>query len=221
MKKRLLGVGLSASLSACGPVYCVARGSRVRTPGGERAIEDLRAGDEVVAVDPATGATAVSRLMAVIGSTRECGTLSFGARRLCVTSDHPLYDPVAKGFFPAGDWLLGARTHLAELTEAGLEVITVDGVEVFSRVDEVFDLTVEHAWHTFVAEGVLVHNKQPAQCLVPDGGGFVSYTGNAPGNEPCTCADGGVGRWSCTSTGGDAVCVACGSRADGGVDGGP
>jgi hypothetical protein len=220
MKKLLLGVGLSTSLSACGPVYCVARGSRVRTPDGERPIEELRVGDEVVTADPATGATAASRLVAVVGSTRECGTLSFGGRRLCVTSDHPLYDPLAKGFFPAGDWLLGARTHLAALTESGLEALAVDRVEVFSRVDEVFDLTVEHAWHTFVAEGVLVHNKQPAGCDVPDASGFVSYTGPSAGQQPCSCADGGVGRWQCALSGGQAVCVACGG-GDGGVDGGP
>lgn len=216
MKKLLLRVGLSASLSACGPVYCVARGSRVRTPGGERPIEELRVGDEVVAVDPATGATCASRLAAVVGSTRECGTLTLGDRRLSVTSDHPLYDPLAKGFFVAGDWLLGRRTHLALVTDEGLRVVAVERVEVFTRVDEVFDLTVEHEWHTFVAEGVLVHNKPAADCKVPDGGGFVAYTGGAVGTEPCTCTDGREGRWTCDSSGGTPVCVACG-----GVDGGP
>lgn len=220
MKKLLLGAGLSTTLTACSPVYCVARGSRVRTPDGERPIESLRRGDELVVADPATGATAVSRLVAIVGSTRECGTLSFVGRRLSVTSDHPLYDPLARDFFPAGDWLLGKRTHLAMPTGSGLQVLAVEQVEVFSRVDEVFDLTVEHAWHTFVAEGVLVHNKQPAPCDAPDANEFIAYTGPTAGSQPCSCADGGVGRWRCELSGGQAVCVACGG-ADGGVDGGP
>lgn len=220
MKKLLLGVGLSGSLSACGPFYCIARGSRVRTPLGDRPIEDLRVGDEVVAVDPATGATCVSRLVAIRSSTRECGTLTLDDRRLSVTSDHPLYDPLAKGFFVAGDWLLGTRTHVAVLTDAGLRTVAVERVEAFTRIDEVFDLSVEHEWHTFVAEGVLVHNKPPAGCSAPDQNEFVSYTGATAGTQPCTCTDGGVGRWQCDSSGGRAVCVACGA-ADGGADGGP
>lgn len=78
----------------------VARGSRVRTPTGARLIEELEVGHELVVADPATGLTAVSRLEAVIKSTRECGTLRFSGRALSVTSDHPLSDPQARGFFP-------------------------------------------------------------------------------------------------------------------------
>ena len=82
-----MGLGVASSLAACGPFpFCVARGSRVKTPRGERPIEELELGDEIVVADPTTGLTAVSRLEAVIKST--------------VASDHPLHDPHARGFFP-------------------------------------------------------------------------------------------------------------------------
>jgi hypothetical protein len=170
-------------------------------------------GHDVIAVDPQTGATCQTRLVAMVKSTRECGTLGFRDRRLLVTSDHPIFDPMERRFAPAGDWLLGKRTHLAEVTATGLVAIRIDSVQVFSRIEDVFDLTVEHPWHTFVAETVLVHNKQPAGCTFPDGGGFVSYTGPTDGIEPCGCANGRQGLWRCASSGARATCESCGADA--------
>ncbi|MDP1921027.1 MAG: Hint domain-containing protein [Myxococcales bacterium] len=223
MKKLLMGLGVASSLAACGPFYCVARGARVKTPTGPRPIEDLEVGDEIVVADPATGMTAVSRLEAIIKSTRECGTLRFSGRALSVTSDHPLYDPQARGFFPAGDWLLGLRTHLFEITDSGAVVVPVENFDAFTRIDDVFDLTVAHEWHTFIAEGVLVHNKQPPEvtCTTPTGQTVRSYS---PG-PACSCADGGIGQWDCDSAG-SASCERCtapdGGSSDGGsADGGP
>lgn len=221
MKRLLLGLGVASSLAACGPFpFCVARGSRVRTPTGPRRIEELEVGDELVVADPATGLTAVSRLEAVIKSTRECGTLRFSGRALSVTSDHPLYDPQAHGFFPAGDWLLGLRTHLLEITDSGAVAVPVENFEAFTRIDDVFDLTVAHEWHTFIAEGVLVHNKQPPSCTSPTGDRVSMYEERGP---RCDCADGGVGEWVCdVNRSPQVTCERCGGARDGGAtDGGP
>ncbi|MBL8923324.1 MAG: hypothetical protein JNJ54_31015 [Myxococcaceae bacterium] len=225
MKKLFAGLGVASSLAACGPFpFCVARGSRVKTPAGHRPIEELEVGDELIVADPETGLTAVGRLEAVKQSTRECGTLRFSGRALSVTSDHPLYDPRARGFFPAGDWLLGRRSHLLEISDSGASIVRVEASEAFSRLDEVFDLTVAHEWHTFVAEGVLVHNKQPPSCTAPTGERVPMYATPGP---PCSCGDGGVGEWVCDANRSPSVtcerCVAvrdAGTR-DGGADGGP
>lgn len=210
MQKLLIGMGLS--LTACGPVVsCVARGARVQTPRGGRAIEDLRVGDEVVVANPATGLTVVSHITAITSATRECGSLEVGGRTLKLTSDHPVYDPIAKGFFPAGDWLLGDRKHLLEIGDDGPRVVQVDGAKLFCAVSEVFDLTVEHEWHTFVAEDIVVHNKQPAGCFVPDAGVFTSIATPEEERPICRCADAGIGRWTCTGSGGQPSCERCGS----------
>jgi hypothetical protein len=212
VKKLLISLGLASSISSCDFVACVARGTRVKTPRGERLIEELTVGDELVVVDPDTGMTAVSRISAITTSTRECGTLTFEDRKLAVTSDHPLYDPEVRAFFPAGDWLLGRRVQLLELGADGVRSVRVDAVEVYSRVDHVFDLTVEHEWHTFVAAGIVVHNKSPMvrECLGSDGGVI--------GREydRCACKDGGTGALSCDEgTGRTAECVDCQAK-DGG-----
>lgn len=225
MRHLLLGAGLA--MSGCGPFpFCVARGTRVRTPNGLVPVENLSVGDEIVVIEPSTGMTATSRLTALTSAMRECGTLSLGSRSLTVTSDHPLYDPLAKDFFPAGDWLLGTRKQLLSFTGDQVETITVANVVPFSCIAQVFDLTVEHEWHTFLAEDLVVHNKQPPPCTLADGSNL--YNGQTS-TQTCAC-DGGTGTYVCY--GGALVCEDCakelndagfndaGTR-DGGADGGP
>lgn len=218
--RRIVGLSLSSLLAGCG-VYplCVARGTRVRTKAGEKNVEDLRVGDMVIAVDPATGNQAVSPITAITTAQRECGTMWFAGRSLAVTSDHPLYDPVSKGFFPAGDWLLGERKSLLLVSAGTTSVITIDRVERFSKIDHVFDLTVEHEWHTFIAEGVVVHNKSPARLACPD----PSRDGGTNSDGlVCSCGPGYNGRWRCDgSSTANGRCTECEAAPDGGTrDGG-
>lgn len=189
---RTLLLGSAISVFGCGPtVFCVARGSRISVPGGgTRAVEDLRVGDEVIVVDPVGRATAVSRLTHIVGSKRECGSLTFDTGTLVVTPDHPLFDPDAGGFYPAGEWLLGDRSRVLRLVDGALEVSQPKAHALFSRMDDVFDLTVEHEWHTFVADGVVVHNKQPAYACASDDGSLLLQ--DRTDQVACTCKpDGG------------------------------
>ncbi|MDX2011077.1 MAG: Hint domain-containing protein [Myxococcaceae bacterium] len=136
----------------------------MRVPRGSRRVEALKLGDEVVCVDPETGERHVAQLCGIRSSRRECLALTVGAATLRCTSDHPLYDPDTKTWAPAGDWALGRRTALMHVPEDGaaslVRVPAVAGLAV--TLDEVFDLTVDHPLHNFVAEGVLVHNKSYA-----------------------------------------------------------
>ncbi|MFT3713621.1 MAG: Hint domain-containing protein [Archangium sp.] len=205
MNRFILGLGAALSLASCG---CVARGSKIATPRGQRRVEELAVGDEVTVVDPESGATSTSQLVAITVNPRECGSLHHARGTLCVTTDHPIYDPDARGFFPAGDWLTGKRKAVLVVTEEGPRRELLTSVEIFSRVDEVFDLTVAHEWHTFVADGVLVHNKEPI-CSVGVSG------------TSCTCANGAPGVLACTSPYGSPTCSACGFRIpDAGTDAG-
>lgn len=206
--RRWVAAAAAASGLGCGPFYppgCVARGTRVTTPGGSRRVEELAVGDEVIAIDPESGAFAVARLSAVRSVQREAGALTAAGRTLQVTSDHPLYDPDARGFFPAGDWLLGRRRNLLVFEGARCAVVTLERSEAFAALTDVFDLTVDHAWHTFVAEGVVVHNKSSRnECTVEVvDAGFASVTVGETNGPPCACpSDGGtarVGKWECAS----------------------
>lgn len=218
--RRWLAAAAAASSLGCGPFYCVARGTRVATPGGPRRVEGLRVGDEVFAVDPASGALAAAKLTAVRSARREVGSLQVAGRVLEVTSDHPLYDPDGAGFFPAGDWFLGRRERALWFDGERCRAVSVERALAFAGLAEVFDLTVDHPWHTFVAEGVVVHNKSPPLCQIdqPDAGWQSLRGGESGGTCGCQSSDGGMaptGQWHCPAGGGTAACV-CGS-----TDGGP
>jgi hypothetical protein len=124
-----------------------------------------------------------------------------------VTSAHPLYDVRAKTWAPAGDWLLGVRAEFATVHGA----TRVTDAERFVGVEEVFDLSVAHALHTFVADGVVVHNKiqRPEVCPVAadDGRTYEDH-------EVCECGplgEGTAGWVSCDGDGGAPRCF-CGDR---------
>lgn len=200
MRKPLLLAAFGLSLAGCFHTSCVARGSRVLTPDGWRPIEDLAIDDLVYCVDEDTGERIATPVVAIKSSMREVGCVEVAGISLRMTSDHPVYCPVDEVYAPAGDWFLGKRTELAITSDAGLERRTVDRVTVYVEVTEVFDISVEHELHNFVAEGVLVHNKKVARtcrfegqtvmdgaaCGCPGGeGGYVRC------DEPALCYCGG------------------------------
>jgi hypothetical protein len=217
MKRTLLGAAAAASLSlGCLPMTsCIARGMRVRTPGGLRPIEVLCEGDEVCCVDPASGELVTAKVVATRRATRECVRLEFSGGALLLTSDHPLYSPEDGAWAPAGDWVLEKRTRLLVVREGGrVEVAQVTSSSSYAGVHEVFDLTVDHALNDFVAEGVVVHNKsEPPRCASGPDGGVVHHW------DACECPGGGEGYSRCEPDQ-PAECVECPAPADGGTDGG-
>ncbi len=203
----LLGLGGAACNS------CVARGARVSTPSGPRPIESIRVGDAIHCVDVATRTVETTTVTAVRAATRETMRFAFGDAALRLTTDHPVFCPDEGVFAPAGDWVLGRRAALLRLTDAGLARVPVDADLAGAEIHDVFDLTVASAHHCFLAEGVLVHNKQPdldAGVVCSDRLGVEWSEGRV-----CECeGSAGFGRIECGVSG--AVCAGCGAPVDAG-----
>ena len=195
-----------AGFGGCTETSCVARGARVTTPSGLRPIEDLRVGDDIVCVDTHTGAMLTTSITAIRSASRECILLRAGDLALRCTSDHPVYDPDAEEWAPAGDWALGVRAALSAPSPSGLRRAQISGSRVFDGVHEVFDLTVASSHHNFIADGVLVHNKsEPYYC-------FHEEAQTYP-DADCECPDGEVGKVQCNAYRGESVCL-CEEPAD-------
>jgi hypothetical protein len=139
-------------------------------------IEDLNVGDEVLSVDPASGEACWTTIREIRSAHRECVRLSTSQGQLVCTSDHPVWSVERGEFSDAGNWALGYLTQLTRWSDDALESVEVSNTSVFAGVNEVFDLVLDDDPHTFVADGFLVHNKDPAcdpasgqECACPDG----------------------------------------------------
>ncbi|HEY0882728.1 MAG TPA: Hint domain-containing protein, partial [Archangium sp.] len=117
MKNTVLAAASALALSSCGAIFCIARGALVSTPRGKRRIEDLVVGDTVWCIDPETGERVEAPLVHVRAAKREIMRLEGEGFSLRCTTDHPLYDPVAKEWSAAGDWVLGKRSALLLIEE--------------------------------------------------------------------------------------------------------
>ena len=171
---------------------CVARGAVVRTPNGRRRIEDIEVGDTVFSVDPETGELVATTVTHIKSSERECVELVCGnGDTLVCTSDHPVYDPSAEEYADAGDWVTGEREAVLRVDGEQVRPHALESAVTYSGIREVFDLTVDHDLHNFVANGFLVHNKSPppSECQI---NGDVRVEG-----DPCECEDGDPGRVEC------------------------
>ncbi len=170
MKLTLLPIAISF-LSGCIFVEddsCVADGALVSTPQGLRAIESLRVGDLVWAVDLRTGERIPTPITKIRTATRECLALQLGERALQCTPDHPVYSATSKTFVPAIAFLQGEAREVLVVDDQGSRVEPVQAVRTDVGLRRVFDLTVASEHHNFVANGVLVHNKSEA-CYVTGG----------------------------------------------------
>lgn len=170
----ILGSAIALVLVACSSSedttdwgQCFVGRTRVKTPGGERSLEDLRAGDEILACDPLTGALAIRKIVGLIAHP-EKPTLTLDAGDLHVigvTREHPIWVAsrgedgawVAAGGLRPGDVLRVLEPGASMATLRVLEAVHATG-----RSEKVFDLSVEGPEHTFFADGILVHNKTVA-----------------------------------------------------------
>ena len=133
---------------------CFPAGTGIATPQGARPIEALAAGEEVLSIDPA-GQTVRSPVKTILVNKSPLLKIKTSGGSLLATEDHPI--GLGEGRFrPAGDLRPGDR--IARWKDGRLTTEMVRDVDPGPGEGLVFNLEVAGP-HTFIAEGVVVHNK--------------------------------------------------------------
>ncbi len=158
-----LTAGLAVAFGCACEGSCFVGSTRVKVPGGDRAIRELRLGDEVMAYDLAAGTLVAVRVRAVHSGrvaevyrvTRPGGVLAG------VTASHPIFEVGLQQFVRADELAPESRLLVLDgVVEAEVRPAIIEGIERVALNDlvTVFNLTVDGP-STYFAEGVLVHNK--------------------------------------------------------------
>ena len=156
---------------------CFAAGTPVSTASGAAAIETLRPGDAVLAVKESGALVPASVTRLALHSAGECYRLRVGGAELRVTGEHPLC--VGPGAFRRVDELRPGDLVLA-IDGRALVPSRVESVERLSGDVTVCDLSVDGP-HTFVACGVVAHNKGGGGGGGSRGGGYHSSSRSSSG----------------------------------------
>ena len=162
---------------------CVGEGTLIATPYGATLIECLQIGDIVISPDPLTNTTHFGRVTAIRTAFGQCLTFSLeGGSELLVTQEHPLWDPVAQKFKPAGKFTRSSTVTVSDGQLGAMRQLSIVAISSQHVMKRVYDLTISSPTHTFIANGVVVHNKHPIhvdhimilssnEWLAPAGGG--------------------------------------------------
>jgi len=146
---------------------CFPAGTQISTPLGNRNIEDIRVGDEVVSYD-SDGCIHSDKILQkfIHSDTYNILKINFWDGNLSVTDNHWLlteYNTFKEAKDFKSDWaLISEKKH----------ILPINSIEYKHEKTTVYNFTVENN-HTYIANGIRVHNK----------GGSKSGATAAPGRE--------------------------------------
>ncbi|MDD4889505.1 MAG: polymorphic toxin-type HINT domain-containing protein [Phycisphaerae bacterium] len=173
---------------------CFPAGTAVRTPSGAVAIETLKPGDAIAAIN-AAGELVESRVRATHRTASPLLTLTTTLGRLRTTEEHPLR--MASGQFRlAGELVVGDEIscwHAGRLAAA-----RITARELGAEAVPVFNLEAD-APHTFFADDFVVHNKGGGGGggFRSSGGSYHSYGGSRSGSS--TSQPAFFDSWCCST----------------------
>ncbi|MGN0473905.1 MAG: polymorphic toxin-type HINT domain-containing protein, partial [Acutalibacteraceae bacterium] len=139
------------------PTQCFVAGTQVLTPDGNVNIEEIQAGDIVIATDPETGETEEKEVVETyVNETEELIHITVDGEEIVTTPNHPFYVP-EKGWTYAVELKAGDQLQLVNG-----EYVTVEAVqhELLEEPIKVYNFQVEdfHTYYVGTDVSVLVHN---------------------------------------------------------------
>ena len=136
--------------------FCVARGTAISTPDGDRAVEDLTSGQQVWSFDVESKQVVTANVLAILTSQTDETILINDQIR--VTAEHPVFVTAGR----KGTWKPAAQVQVGDqLLTREQKPVEVTSAKTVGGEIEVFDVAVDGP-HNFFAGGLLVHNKSIA-----------------------------------------------------------
>jgi hypothetical protein len=150
--------GYRFAAGGAGRTWCFPAGTKVHTPDGLVDIEDVEAGDEVLAYDEETGEVVVRRVESTSTSwTERLVDVELSRETLASTGGHPYWEETTRGWLRADKLYPGM---IVRLRDGRMEEVL--GVSERGGLVEVHNFEVAGEHNYFVGEsGVLVHNGGP------------------------------------------------------------
>jgi hypothetical protein len=138
---------------------CFAPGTLVLTPQGERAIEDLRGGDEVLSIDPGSKAIVTNRVRKIhlYKNGDKAQMLTRLGFRVEANPRHHFYVPELNSYVPMIDLKPQSSVLVWEQNRARVDFVTE--LRAQPGFSNLIDLELEAEPHNFLANGIMVHNK--------------------------------------------------------------
>ena len=164
-----LGTAVCSAYVAVTGSVCFTAGTKVTTDTGQKPIEEIEAGDYVMAADAETGEVAAKRVVQTFeNETKELVHVTAGGDIITATPEHPFY-------VPQRGWVGAIELRAGDiLVQVNGEYAVVERIEheLLETPVTVYNFEVE-GFHTyFVGDaGVLVHNDCIPKDLTPDGSG--------------------------------------------------
>jgi len=129
-------------------------GTKISTPTGLKNIEDIVAGDDVLAFDTAQENIVTAKVLATVNRESDYMELATANRQVEVTATHPFYVGGGK-FIASGDLQIGDWVYVYNGIYPYQEQITA--IKKITNKTRVYNFEVE-TYHDYVANGFVVHN---------------------------------------------------------------
>ncbi|MBI4055801.1 MAG: Hint domain-containing protein [Elusimicrobia bacterium] len=156
---------------------CFVAGTKVLTPNGEVAIEQIAIGDKVFSVDPDSLKLVPHKVIKLHRhNVDEVLRVAFSnGTSLQMTPPHRFFDPRSKEYKAIAKFKAGDEVLFFKEKGAPSQKIKIAGIETLPREEvQVFNLTLDGEFKNYLSGGVLVHNLKDA----PGGGTGVGGSGN-------------------------------------------
>ncbi|WP_244878761.1 polymorphic toxin-type HINT domain-containing protein, partial [Saccharibacillus kuerlensis] len=141
---------------------CFTTGTQVKTDQGDKNIEDIQVGDQVLSKDDVTGEEGYKTVTATFNHIAdEIYTIHVGGQKIESTYNHPFWVE-GKGWTYVKDLKVGD-----ELTQADGTKLEIDKIELEQRQARVYNMTVDEFHTYFVSDlGIWVHNTNNSNCNI-------------------------------------------------------